>query len=228
MRSSRRIFLQGIGAAAGAAALGDVAALTPPSAHAASKTQITFWCTPFVSGEDPPSFVKWFGQQQAKDLKSVTFSADYGPGAYDTQQHKFIIQARTGTPDTLEGLLENMVAYIRAGLITPLADRFNAWSDHGAFLARRPARSAERSASDAGPDSTLLTESASKAWLEANGIPLPRRELATSAASPRHGQAPSGSAASKQSSARDGGWLVRWVSSPSNSMHCTNAGSESS
>jgi multiple sugar transport system substrate-binding protein len=134
MRSSRRKFLRGIGAVAGAAALGDVATLDALSARAASKTAITFWCTPFVSGEDPLSFVKWFGQQQAKDLTSVTFSTDYGPGAYDTQQHKFIIQARTGTPDTLEGLLENMVAYIRAGLITPLTDRFKSWPEHGTFL----------------------------------------------------------------------------------------------
>lgn len=135
MRSSRKAFLQGVGAAAGAATLGNLApSLAGLDALAASKTQITFWCTPFVSGEDPVSFVKQFGQQQAKDLKGVTFSSDYGPGDYGVQQRKFLLQAKTGSPDTLEGLLENMVAYIKAGVIAPITSRFDAWSDHGQFL----------------------------------------------------------------------------------------------
>src|SRR5690348_15230818 len=112
MRSSRRTFLQGLGAAAGLTTLGSATALEGLAAQAASKTEITFWSTPVVSGEVPPSFVSWFHQNQAKDLNDIAFTTSYGPGAYNTQQSKFLIQARTGTPDTLEGLLENMVASI--------------------------------------------------------------------------------------------------------------------
>jgi multiple sugar transport system substrate-binding protein len=134
MRTTRRRFLTGLGAAAGAAALGGSGLLSGRNALAQSKTQIEFWATPFVSGEVPSTFVKWFGEQQAKDLHDITFTASYGPGAYNTQQSKFLVQARTGTPDTLEGLLENMVAYIKAGIIAPVDDRFNAWPDHTQFL----------------------------------------------------------------------------------------------
>ncbi len=134
MRASRRTFLTGLAAAASAVALGTTRSLEGVRALAASKAEIDFWSTPFVSGEVPPSFVKWFGEQQAKDLTDITFTASYGPGAYNAQQSKVLIQARTGTPDTLEGHLENMVAYIKSGIIDPLTDRFTAWPEHTAFL----------------------------------------------------------------------------------------------
>ncbi len=134
MRASRRTFLKGLAAAAGAVALSTTRSLEGVRALAASKTDIDFWSTPFVSGEVPPSFVKWFGEQQTTDLTDIAFTASYGPGAYNAQQSKFLIQARTGTPDTLEGLLENMVAYIKSGIIDPLTDRFAAWPEHTAFL----------------------------------------------------------------------------------------------
>jgi len=131
---SRRVFLKGVGAAAGAATLSGAWSLPGLKALAAVKTEIEFWSTPFVSGEVPPSFVKWFGEQQAEDLSVIAFTASYGPGAYNTQQSKFLVQAKTGIPDTLEGLLENMVAYIKAGDIAPLTDRFNAWPENTQFL----------------------------------------------------------------------------------------------
>ena len=133
MRSTRRTFLKGVGAAAGMAALGNVGARQSISAQAASKTTVTMWAAPFA-GTYAPLYDAWLKKTAPPALPNVQIPSDYGPGPYATMQSKYLVQARSGTPDIIEGLLENIVAYIKAGLITPLNDRFNAWPDHTQFV----------------------------------------------------------------------------------------------
>jgi ABC-type glycerol-3-phosphate transport system substrate-binding protein len=105
-------------------------------AQAAGKTTVTMWASPFVPGTsvDAPFYDSWLARNAPTALPNVRIPSDYGPGPYATMQSKYLVQARSGTPDIIEGLLENIVAYIKAGLITPLNARFNAWPDHTQFV----------------------------------------------------------------------------------------------
>jgi ABC-type glycerol-3-phosphate transport system substrate-binding protein len=130
MTLSRRTFLKGAGAAAAMAAVG-----SPSAARrvlAAGKTPITFWSVPFVNGQDTKVFLPWFLKHDT--LQDIQFTTDYGPGDYGVQQDKFLTQAKTGSPDILEGLWENMVSYVRAGILSPLTTQFAAWADHNKFF----------------------------------------------------------------------------------------------
>jgi ABC-type glycerol-3-phosphate transport system substrate-binding protein len=126
------MFLKGAGAAAGMAALGHAGGLRATRAQAAGKTPVTMWAAPFA-GTYAPQYDSWLTKNAPKALPDVQIAADYGPGVYATMQSKYLVQAKSGTPDIIEGLLENIVAYIKAGLITPLNDRFNAWAEHTQF-----------------------------------------------------------------------------------------------
>ena len=53
----------------------------------------------------------------------------YGPGTYADQRDKYLLQAESGTPDVIEGLLEDTAAYVEKGIIEPLDERFAAWED---------------------------------------------------------------------------------------------------
>jgi ABC-type glycerol-3-phosphate transport system substrate-binding protein len=130
MAPSRRTFLKGAGAAAAMAALGSPRTLE--RALAASKTPITFWSVPFINGQDTTVFLPWFKKHDT--LPNIEFTTDYGPGDYGVMQNKFLTQAKTGSPDILEGLWENMVAYVRAGILSPITTQFGAWADHGKFF----------------------------------------------------------------------------------------------
>jgi multiple sugar transport system substrate-binding protein len=130
MAPSRRTFLKGAGAAAAMAALGSPSAIR--KALAAGKTPVTFWSVPFVNGQDTKVFLPWFVKHDS--MSDAQFTTDYGPGDYGIQQDKFLTQAKTGSPDILEGLWENMVAYVRAGVLSPLTDQFAAWADHSKFF----------------------------------------------------------------------------------------------
>jgi multiple sugar transport system substrate-binding protein len=136
MRSSRRTFLKGAGAAAGMAALGNASGLRSLGALAQSKTPITVWASPFVYATSPeaPTMDPYIQAGVAKGVPDVQLSTDYGPGPYAAMESKYLIQAKTGTPDIIEGLLENVVAYLRAGDITPINTQFKAWSDYSEFV----------------------------------------------------------------------------------------------
>jgi len=110
MASSRRTFLKGAGAAAAMAALGSTTSLQ--RVFAAGKTPITFWSVPFINGQDTKVFLPWFLKHNTQP--DFQFTTDYGPGDYGVQQDKFLTQAKTGSPDILEGLWENMVATMDA------------------------------------------------------------------------------------------------------------------
>jgi multiple sugar transport system substrate-binding protein len=136
MRSSRRTFLKGAGAAAGMAALGNVGGLRSLGALAASRTNITVWAAPFVygTGPDAKQMDPFIQAGLAKAQPNVQLSTDYGTGMYASMESKYLVQARTGTPDIIEGLLENVVAYVRAGDIVPIDTQFKAWADHSQFV----------------------------------------------------------------------------------------------
>ncbi len=93
------------------------------------------WAVPFASASvNAALYDPWLAATAPRALPNVQIAGDYGPGQYAPMQSKFLVQARSGTPDIIEGLLENIVAYIRAGDIAPLGDRFNAWADHTQFV----------------------------------------------------------------------------------------------
>jgi multiple sugar transport system substrate-binding protein len=44
------------------------------------------------------------------------------------------VQGRRGKPDVIEGVLEGMIAYQKAGLITPIDDLFSRWPEKDKFI----------------------------------------------------------------------------------------------
>lgn len=101
---------------------------------AGEKVSLAFWNMPFVTQEVSPDYVL----QWEKDVKTALPNAEvdnfYGPGKYKDQRDKFLLQAESGKPDVIEGLLEDTAAYVQKGYIAPLDDRFAAWPDHDQFV----------------------------------------------------------------------------------------------
>ncbi|HLB48348.1 MAG TPA: substrate-binding domain-containing protein [Anaerolineales bacterium] len=135
---TRREFLRmsaltaaGVGlAACGAPATTQAPATTAPPAS----TALSFWNMPFVTQEVSPEYVKQWEGAVAKALPNVTVDKFYGPGEYKPQRDKFLLQAKSATPDVIEGLLEDMGVYVKNSLIDPLDDRFNAWAEKDQFV----------------------------------------------------------------------------------------------
>jgi hypothetical protein len=132
MQVTRGTFLKG----AGAAVLGSTGALRSMSALAASKTDVTVWAAPLVYGVGPDAKLMdpYLQTGLAKALPNVQLASDHGTGMYASMESKYLIQAKTDTPDIIEGLLENIVAYIRACDIVPVDAQFNAWADKSQFV----------------------------------------------------------------------------------------------
>jgi len=150
---TRREFLK----VAGTAALGSVlAACAPPSTPAPAvtaptatsapkattaptatpvpeKVSLSFWNMPFVTQEVSPEYVKQWEEAVKTALPNATVDTFYGPGKYKDQRDKFLLQAKTGTPDVIEGLLEDTAVYVKEALIEPLDERFDAWADKDQF-----------------------------------------------------------------------------------------------
>jgi ABC-type glycerol-3-phosphate transport system substrate-binding protein len=136
MQPSRRTFLKGAGAAVGTVVLGRAAGPRSLDALAASKTPVTVWASPMVYGvsAEAPVLDPYLNSHIAAALPDVQFTSDHGPGPYANMESKYLVQAKTGTPDVIEGLLENVVAYVRAGDIVPIDSQFKAWSDYSQFV----------------------------------------------------------------------------------------------
>jgi hypothetical protein len=101
MRSTRRTFLKGVGAAAGMAALGHASALRGTGAQAAGETTVTMWASPFVPGTsvDAPFYYSWLARNAPTALPNVRIPSDYGPGPYATMQSKYLVQAPEPTDE---------------------------------------------------------------------------------------------------------------------------------
>jgi ABC-type glycerol-3-phosphate transport system substrate-binding protein len=100
----------------------------------AEKVRLTFWNMPFVTQEVSPEYVLQWEEDVVTALPNATVDSFYGPGKYKDQRDKFLLQAKSGTPDVIEGLLEDMAVYVQKGLIEPLDVRFAAWEDSAQFL----------------------------------------------------------------------------------------------
>jgi multiple sugar transport system substrate-binding protein len=98
-------------------------------------TELDLWFTP-MSSEGPMKepILKWMKDTLPKELPGVTVGDNYGPPIYQDGQQKFIVQGRKGKPDVIEAVLEGMIAYQRAGLLAPVDDLFNKWSDKDQFI----------------------------------------------------------------------------------------------
>lgn len=101
---------------------------------AAEEVSLTFWNMPFVTQEVSPEYVVEWQQDVEEALPNADVDEFYGPGTYKDQRDRFLLQAESGTPDVIEGLVEDMAAYVQAGLIEPLDERFAAWEDSEHFV----------------------------------------------------------------------------------------------
>lgn len=111
-------------------------ATTAPQAAASGSGEValSFWNMPFITQEVSPNYVKQWEGAVAKALPNLKVDNFYGPGDYGALRQKFLLQAKSGTPDVIEGLLEDTAVYVKNGLIDELDDRFNAWSDKDQFV----------------------------------------------------------------------------------------------
>lgn len=98
------------------------------------EVSLTFWNMPFVTQEVSPEYVVEWQQDVEEALPNANVDEFYGPGKYKDQRDRFLLQAESGTPDVIEGLVEDMAAYVQAGLIDPLDERFAAWEDSEHFV----------------------------------------------------------------------------------------------
>ena len=89
---------------------------------------------PFVTQEVSPEYVAQWEEDAKTALPNVAVDNFYGPGTYSGQRDKYLLQAESGTPDVIEGLLEDTAAYVEKGIIEPLDERFAAWEDSGMFV----------------------------------------------------------------------------------------------
>jgi ABC-type glycerol-3-phosphate transport system substrate-binding protein len=101
---------------------------------AKGKVQLSFWNMPFVTQEVSPAYVQQWQKDVVTSLPNATVDPFYGPGKYKDQRDKFLLQAKSGTPDVIEGLLEDTAVYVEKGLIEPLDDLFAGWSDKDQFV----------------------------------------------------------------------------------------------
>jgi multiple sugar transport system substrate-binding protein len=100
----------------------------------AQKPKLTFWNMPFNTQEVSPEYVKWWAENIAKECADFEADTYYGPGTYDGMRKNFVVQAKTGKPDVIEGLVEDLTVYTKQDLIVNLTDLFNQWADKDQFV----------------------------------------------------------------------------------------------
>jgi ABC-type glycerol-3-phosphate transport system substrate-binding protein len=103
-------------------------------APAGETVSLAFWNMPFVTQEVSPEYVLQWEEDAKTALPNAVVDNFYGPGKYKDQRDKFLLQAESAKPDVIEGLLEDTAAYVQAGIIEPLDDRFAAWADSSQFV----------------------------------------------------------------------------------------------
>lgn len=106
----------------------------PAAAPSGQKAELSFWNMPFNTQEVSPAYVAQWEEAVKVALPDIKVDAFYGPGTYAGQRDAFLLQAKSGTPDVIEGLLEDTAGYVTKGLIDPLDDRFAAWAESGMFV----------------------------------------------------------------------------------------------
>lgn len=97
--------------------------------------ELVFWNWPFHVDPMKSDVVPWFQENVSKILPDgVSVSEDYGPPTYDEIRRKFILQAKTGKPDVIEGLLEYVLSYKKMGIIEPVTKQFEQWAEKDQFM----------------------------------------------------------------------------------------------
>jgi ABC-type glycerol-3-phosphate transport system substrate-binding protein len=99
-----------------------------------AEKSLSFWNMPFVTQEVSPEYVKAWETDAKKALPNYTIDNFYGPGKYKDQRDKFLLQAKSATPDVIEGLLEDTAVYIQKGLVEPLDSYFKNWPENDQFI----------------------------------------------------------------------------------------------
>ena len=99
----------------------------------AAKT-LSFWNMPFVTQEVSPEYVSKWEQDIKNALPGFNVDNFYGPGKYKDQRDKFLLQAKSATPDVIEGLLEDTAVYVQKDLIEPLDSYFKSWPESDQFV----------------------------------------------------------------------------------------------
>ena len=95
---------------------------------------LSFWNMPFVTQEVSPEYVKKWETDIKSSLPNSKVDNFYGPGRYKDQRDKFLLQAKSATPDVIEGLLEDTAVYVSKKLIEPLDSYFNSWNEKNQFI----------------------------------------------------------------------------------------------
>ena len=86
----------------------------PPAEAPKEKASLSFWNMPFVTQEVSPDYVLKWEEDAVTALPDYTVDNFYGPGKYKDQRDKFLLQAKSGTPDVIdEG---------KTGLLVPFGD----------------------------------------------------------------------------------------------------------
>lgn len=109
-------------------------AAAPAEGPAEEEVSLAFWNMPFVTQEVSPEYVQQWEEKVDEAVPGATVDKFYGPGKYKDQRDKFLLQAKSGTPDVIEGLLEDTAGYVEKGSIEPLDDRFAAWAESDQFV----------------------------------------------------------------------------------------------
>jgi multiple sugar transport system substrate-binding protein len=99
-----------------------------------AKGSLSFWNMPFVTQEVSPDYVKQWVANVKTALPDYNVDNYFGPGDYGPQRDKYLVQAQSGSPDVIEGLLEDTAVYVQKGDIEPLDSYFNAWADKSQFV----------------------------------------------------------------------------------------------
>ncbi|CAB1056667.1 hypothetical protein D1BOALGB6SA_1404 [Olavius sp. associated proteobacterium Delta 1] len=99
-----------------------------------AKKSLSFWNMPFVTQEVSPQYVMNWEKDIMMALPDYSVDNFYGPGKYKDQRNKFLLQAKSATPDVIEGLLEDTAVYVQKNLIEPLDSYFNSWDEKGQFI----------------------------------------------------------------------------------------------
>ncbi len=95
---------------------------------------LSFWNMPFVTQEVSPDYVKAWVANVKTALPQYTVADFFGPGDYGKLRTTYLVQAASGAPDVVEGLLEDTAVYVDKGVIEPLDSYFNAWSEKDQFV----------------------------------------------------------------------------------------------
>jgi ABC-type glycerol-3-phosphate transport system substrate-binding protein len=98
------------------------------------EASLAFWNMPFVTQEVSPEYVNMWEERVQDAVANASVDNFYGPGKYTEQRQTFLVQYESGTPDVIEGLLEDVAVYVQRGAIEPLDSYFDAWEESDQFV----------------------------------------------------------------------------------------------